>query len=112
MGLPIDAPWPALCVISMGWSSASGIVQHLHMQLVRQCRRRLATGEGIPELSKTAVVAITRYMRAKGFFEVYLDDTLKAELTSDERLVHEVHTVGPLHDVGPLGGYRPHGDPL
>ncbi len=55
--------------------------------------------EDIPELSKAAVMAITRYMRAKGFFEVYLDDTLKAELTSDERLVHEVHTVGPMQQA-------------
>ncbi len=99
LGLPVNAPWPALCVIAMGWCSATGIVQHLHMQLVRSCRERLKTGEGLAELSKAAVMSVTRYMRSLGFLEVYLDDTLYAELCSDERFVKELHTMPPMQEV-------------
>jgi hypothetical protein len=99
LGLPVNAPWPALCVIAMGWCSATGIVQHLHMQLVRSCRERLKTGEGLAELSKAAVMSVTRYMRSLGFLEVYLDDTLYAELCSDERFVKELHTIPPMQEV-------------
>ena len=86
--------WLFLLVVTLnfmhlGWSDARMLEPQLQPVLT----------EDIPELSKAAVMAITRYMRAKGFFEVYLDDTLKAELTSDERLVHEVHTVGPMQQA-------------
>ncbi len=44
-------------------------------------------------------MTLSQYLRACGFFEVYLDDPLKAELTSDERLVEEVGTVGPMQQA-------------
>ena len=85
--LPSGSSWPCLRCIAMGWHSATGVVQHLHMQLVRRARRALAGTETLPELSKDATAGVYRYLRVIGFLETYLDDTLHAEITSDERMV-------------------------
>ena len=87
-GVPADATWPAMRVLPMGWRSAAGVMEHLHLQLTRAWRLRLPAPSRPMELGRSTLVKPDEEGRIKDFFTVFLDnwDRLRR---SQQRLLHE-----------------------
>ena len=85
--LPADAPWPALCVIPMGWVSATGIMQHLALRLCLLSRRALPVAEALPEASRQAVAAVSRELRVSDWADAFVDDHGQGEIVELDEAV-------------------------
>jgi hypothetical protein len=71
--------WACVSVIPMGWLSATGLMQHLHGQLVREARALAPSGARLPWLSRTLDATPGADLRFRQWLESYLDVYLQAE---------------------------------
>ena len=57
LGLPAGQRWPCVIVVPMGWASASGLMEHLHNQLIRFARLKVPAAQHPPWLARATQAA-------------------------------------------------------
>ena len=80
--------WPCVVLIPMGWVSATGIMQHLHLQMVRLAEARVASADRLPAISRSTMPVANAEMRLSRFLETYLDDYGQGEDMPEHELVN------------------------
>ena len=100
LGLPAGKRWPCVVLIPMGWVSATGVMQHLHNQLVRLAKARVPRSLRLPQLSRgEQPEGLAADLRFREFLETYLDDYAQAECALGGELASFAEETSPMHDA-------------
>ena len=96
MGVPAKQRWAAMSTISMGWLSATGIMQHLAYRLTNEVRFRAGARDDTAEFSRGTRPQMGSGRRAQDWHDVYLDDNLICELVEEDEAEDLAGTSAPL----------------
>ena len=92
---------PYLCfrVLPMGWTSAVGVMQAVHRNLMRMEKPLGAGLPGSGEIRKTAVLPTSQDQRTKEGWQVYLDNYFSLEVHSAKSLKKALGQLSRWHQA-------------